>query len=61
MRRVSVVGNAGSGKSTVARALAARLDVAWVELDAIYHQSGWQPLAVAEFRARVAATIAADG
>jgi adenylate kinase family enzyme len=60
VRRVSVVGNAGSGKSTVARALA-RLDVVWVELDAIYHQSGWQPLAVAEFRARVAATIAADG
>jgi adenylate kinase family enzyme len=61
VRRVSVVGNAGSGKSTVARALAARLDVAWVELDAIYHRSGWQPLAVAEFRARVAAAIAADG
>jgi adenylate kinase family enzyme len=56
-----VVGNAGSGKSTVARALAARLGVPWVELDAIYHQADWQPLAAAEFRARVTAAIAADG
>jgi adenylate kinase family enzyme len=61
MRRVSVVGNAGSGKSTVARALAARLGVPWVELDAIYHQAGWRPLAPEEFRARVTAAIATDG
>lgn len=60
MRRVSVVGNTGSGKSTVAWALAARLDVPWVELDAIYHQPGWQPLPAQEFRARVAAAVAAD-
>jgi adenylate kinase family enzyme len=56
-----VVGNSGSGKSTVASALAARLRVPWVELDALYHQAGWQPLPAEEFRARVAATITADG
>jgi adenylate kinase family enzyme len=61
VRRVSVVGNSGSGKSTIARALAEQLGVAWVELDAIYHQPGWRPLPADEFRARVAAAIAANG
>lgn len=56
-----MVGNSGSGKSTIARSLAARLDVVWVELDSIYHQPGWQPLPTDEFRARVADAVAADG
>jgi len=61
VRKISVVGNSGSGKSTIAQALAAQLGVPWVELDAIYHQPGWQPLPADEFRARVAAAAAADG
>jgi adenylate kinase family enzyme len=61
MRRVSVVGNSGSGKSTLARALAARLAVPCVELDSIYHQPGWAPLATLEFARRVAVAAAADG
>src|SRR6266508_2350063 len=55
---MSVVGNSGSGKSTLARALAAELGVAHIELDAIYHQPGWQPLPAADFRARVDAATA---
>jgi adenylate kinase family enzyme len=51
--RVSVVGNSGSGKSTLARALAIQLGVPHIELDAIHHQPGWQPLPAAEFRSRV--------
>ncbi|MFD7310879.1 toxin [Promicromonospora sp. NPDC059942] len=43
MRRVSVVGAAGSGKSTFARRLAARLDVRHVELDALYWGPAWTP------------------
>src|SRR5262245_56308830 len=50
MRRVSVVGNSGSGKTTVAAALAERLGVACTELDAINHQPNWTPLPVDEFR-----------
>jgi adenylate kinase family enzyme len=61
MRNVSVVGNSGSGKSTIARALAAQLGVAWVELDALFHQPDWQPLPIDELRLKVAAAIAADG
>jgi adenylate kinase family enzyme len=61
VRRVSVVGNSGSGKSRLARKLAAALDVPYVELDAIFHQPGWVPLPDAEFTARVEAAAAADG
>jgi len=54
MQRVSVVGNSGSGKTTVARELATLLDAPHVELDAIFHQPGWQELPAADFRDRVA-------
>lgn len=56
-----MVGNSGSGKSRLARKLAAALDVPYVELDAIFHQPGWVPLPDAEFTARVEAAAAADG
>jgi len=58
---VSVVGNSGAGKSTLARALALRLRVPHVELDGIYHQPGWTPLAEEEFARRVGAAAAGDG
>ncbi len=45
VQRISVVGNSGSGKTTLAASLAAALDVPHLELDAIYHLPGWQPLA----------------
>ena len=53
MRRVAIVGSSGAGKSTLARILADRLGSPRLELDAIYHQSGWTPLPQPEFRARV--------
>ena len=56
-----MVGNSGSGKSRLARKLAAALDVPYVELDAIFHQPRWVPLPDAEFTARVEAAAAADG
>jgi adenylate kinase family enzyme len=61
VRRVAIVGNSGSGKSTLGRRLAQTLAVPFVELDAIYHQSGWRPLPREEFRARVEAVVADDG
>ena len=61
MRRVAVVGNSGSGKTRLGRALAEQLAVPFVELDAIHHQPGWQPLCTTEFRGRVEALVAADG
>ena len=58
VRRVSVVGTSGSGKSRLARELAVIVDVPHLELDAVHHQPGWEPLPTDEFR-RVVATRAA--
>jgi adenylate kinase family enzyme len=58
VRRISVVGNSGSGKTTVARRLAATLGIAHLELDSVFHQPGWQPLDPDAFRERVAAFTA---
>ncbi|HVE74952.1 MAG TPA: AAA family ATPase [Mycobacteriales bacterium] len=43
MQRVLVIGQSGSGKSTVAAELAQRLHVPHVELDALFHGPGWVP------------------
>jgi adenylate kinase family enzyme len=56
-----VVGNSGSGKTTVATAIARDIDVPHLELDAVFHQPDWQPLEREVFRARVAQFIAGDG
>jgi adenylate kinase family enzyme len=60
VRRVAVVGTSGAGKTTFARALAARLDVPHVELDSFFHQAGWTELPTDEFRAVAAAAVAGD-
>jgi adenylate kinase family enzyme len=61
VRRISIVGSAGAGKSTTGRELAHILGVPFVELDSIYHQPDWVPLPVEEFRHRVAEVAAGDG
>ncbi len=59
MKRISVVGCPGSGKTHVARALADALGAPHVELDAIRHLRDWQPIDPDEFHARVAAALEA--
>ncbi|GGD84344.1 AAA family ATPase [Microbacterium murale] len=41
--RVLVAGVTGSGKTTLARRIAARWDLTHQELDALYHGPGWTP------------------
>jgi adenylate kinase family enzyme len=42
-RRILVTGCCGSGKTTLAAALATRLGVLHHELDAFFHGPGWVP------------------
>lgn len=60
-QRVAVVGVAGSGKTTLAAALAARLGAPLVELDALHWQANWQPADRMEFRRCVDAATTAPG
>jgi adenylate kinase family enzyme len=60
-RRVNVVGTSSSGKTTFARALAARLSLPHVELDALNWEPNWTAAAPDVMRQRTAAAIAGDG
>jgi adenylate kinase family enzyme len=60
MRRVSVVGSSGSGKSRVARRLATALDAPYVELDALHWGSDWTAASPEELRERVDAATRGD-
>ena len=52
-RRVHVVGTSGSGKTTVAGAIADKMGIRHIELDAIYWQPGWTELPEEELKQRV--------
>ena len=61
--QIAVVGTTGSGKTTLAKALAAQLGLPYIELDALNWQAGWRDLSRTdpdEFVRRVAVAIAAD-
>jgi adenylate kinase family enzyme len=58
LRRVNVKGSSGSGKTTFARELARRLDLPFVELDALHHGPDWYQPPAEEFRARVVEAMA---
>lgn len=44
MQRVLIIGNAGSGKSTFAKALAQRTGLPLIHLDRLYWQGNWEHL-----------------
>src|SRR5690606_21363740 len=58
--RIIVIGNTSAGKSTLAARLAERLDVPFVELDALYWKPDWVEPETEEFRAVVRKATAGD-
>jgi adenylate kinase family enzyme len=59
-QRVVVVGVTGAGKTTFARALAARLNCPQNEMDAINLLPNWVERPVADFREQIALALAGD-
>lgn len=57
MDRVVVVGGPGSGKTTLARALAEQLGVRPIELDALWWDTAWTPAGAEELGHRVTARL----
>jgi adenylate kinase family enzyme len=60
MRRISVIGTSGSGKTVFARRLAERAKLPHVELDALFWGPNWTPADDALFRDRVATALSGD-
>lgn len=60
-RRISVVGCSGAGKTMLSRRLAQQLGYRHIELDALFHQPGWQPLPTGEFQQATRDALQGDG
>ena len=60
MRRVSVVGSTGSGKTTFGRKLAQIIGVDFVELDALNWEADWTMAPIARFHAKIDAATSGD-
>jgi adenylate kinase family enzyme len=56
-RRIAVMGTSGAGKTTFAAAVAARLGLRHVELDALFWLPDWQEPGDDEFRAAVVSVL----
>src|SRR3954451_17048113 len=52
MKKVAIIGCGGSGKSHVARTLGNLLEAPVTHLDAVFYDSDWNELPMAEFEAR---------
>lgn len=59
-QRIVVVGTTGSGKTTMARALAQAYNLPHTSLDTLHWRPNWQPAPPEEFIRDVKATIAGD-
>ena len=60
MRRVNVVGTSSSGKTTLALALAERLAIPYIELDALHWEPNWSEAPDEVMRERVRSAISGE-
>ena len=60
MARILIIGNAGGGKSVLARKIAAKRGLPYREIDAIVWKPGWEAYSQAEYEAAHAKLIAEE-
>jgi len=58
--RINVVGSSGSGKSTTARLIADRLNVPYIEIDALFWKPNWTESTETELNDKLTQTLAAE-
>lgn len=59
-KRIVVIGTTASGKSTLAKTLAGKFGYAFIELDALFWEPGWEQANLFDFWERVEAAIEPD-
>lgn len=59
-QRISVIGTTGSGKTTLARQIAQRLQIPHIELDALHWEPNWAAASEQVFRERVTEVVSGD-
>jgi len=60
MKRINIVGTSGSGKSTFARLLSAKLNYPYLEMDALYWQPNWREPSDQDFFSLLQQQLSAD-
>jgi adenylate kinase family enzyme len=60
-KRIVIIGTTSSGKSTLAEKLAKRLDLKYIDLDALHWEPNWTEAPLEVFRERVSSAIQAEG
>jgi len=63
LKRIVIIGTSGAGKSTLARKIASKLNITWIEMDALFWNEDWQPTPDGAFRQKIQDTLnsARDG